>query len=121
MTDQQKKKIYQSITEIDDRFVEEAAEESVAEIRVEVSQEDQGTAAGPQSAEKKTAKRLRILRMAMGLAAAAAVAAAGIVFLPKILPESLAKGSDLIAVILQILVAAGIIFITVRVFFREED
>jgi type III secretory pathway component EscS len=41
--------------------------------------------------------------------------------LPKILPESLAKGSDLIAVILQILVAAGIIFITVRVFFREED
>ena len=39
----------------------------------------------------------------------------------QILPESLAKGSDLIAVILQVLVAAGIIFITVRVFFREED
>ena len=87
MTGKQKKKIYQSITEIDDRFVEEAAEESVAEIRAEVSQEDQGTAAGTRNAEKKTAKRLRILRMALGLAAAAAVAAAGIIFLPKILPE----------------------------------
>ena len=86
MTGEQKKKIYQSITEIDDRFVEEAAEESVAEIRSEVSQEDQG-AAGTRNAEKKTAKRLRILRMALGLAAAAAVAAAGIIFLPKILPE----------------------------------
>ena len=41
--------------------------------------------------------------------------------LPKILPESAANASDLIAVILQILVAAGIILITVRVFFREED
>lgn len=41
--------------------------------------------------------------------------------LPKILPASLARGSDLIAVILQILVAAGIIFITVRIFNREED
>ena len=87
MTGEQKKKIYQSITEIDDRFVEEAAEESVAEIRPEVSQEDPGEAAGTRNAEKKTAKRLRILRMALGLAAAAAVAAAGIIFLPKILPE----------------------------------
>ena len=42
-------------------------------------------------------------------------------FLPKILPGSMARGSDLIAVILQILVAAGIIFVTVRIFFREED
>ncbi|MBQ6393231.1 MAG: hypothetical protein IJH60_06935 [Eubacterium sp.] len=42
-------------------------------------------------------------------------------FLPKILPGSMANASDLIAVILQILVAAGIILITVRVFFREED
>ncbi len=41
--------------------------------------------------------------------------------LPKILPASMARGSDLIAVILQILVAAGIIFITVRIFNREED
>ena len=41
--------------------------------------------------------------------------------LPKILPASMARGSDLIAVILQILVAAGIIFIAVRVFHREED
>ena len=46
MTGKQKKKIYQSITEIDDRFVEEAAEESVAEIRAEASQEDPGAAAG---------------------------------------------------------------------------
>ena len=41
--------------------------------------------------------------------------------LPGILPEAMARATDLIAVILQILVAAGIIFITVRVFFREED
>ena len=41
--------------------------------------------------------------------------------LPKILPPSMAKGTDLIAVILQILVAAGIIIITVRVFNKEED
>ena len=63
MTGKQKKKIYQSITEIDDRFVEEAAEESVAEIRAEASQEEPGT----QSAEKKTAKRLRIRRQRDGL------------------------------------------------------
>lgn len=42
-------------------------------------------------------------------------------FLPGILPDSMARATDLIAVILQILVAAGIIFITVRVFHREED
>ena len=41
--------------------------------------------------------------------------------LPEILPESMARGTDLIAVILQILVAAGIIFVTVRVLHREED
>ncbi|MBQ6393381.1 MAG: hypothetical protein IJH60_07690 [Eubacterium sp.] len=41
--------------------------------------------------------------------------------LPKILSASMARGSDLIAVILQILVAAGIIFIAVRIFHREED
>ncbi len=41
--------------------------------------------------------------------------------LPKILPPFLARGTDLIAVTLQILVAAGIIFITVRVFNKEED
>ena len=33
----------------------------------------------------------------------------------------MARGTDLIAVILQILVAAGIIFVTVRVLHREED
>ena len=36
--------------------------------------------------------------------------------LPGILPEAMARATDLIAVILQILVAAGIILITVRVF-----
>lgn len=41
--------------------------------------------------------------------------------LPGILPDAMARATDLIAVILQILVAAGIIFITVRVFHREED
>ncbi len=41
--------------------------------------------------------------------------------LPKFLPPSMARGTDLIAVILQILVAAGIIFIYVRVFQRGED
>ena len=41
--------------------------------------------------------------------------------LPEILPASMARGTDLIAVILQILVAAGIIFVTVRVLHREED
>ena len=41
--------------------------------------------------------------------------------LPGILPEAMARATDLIAVILQILVAAGIIFITVRVVHREED
>ena len=41
--------------------------------------------------------------------------------LPGILPETMARATDLIAVILQILVAAGIIFIYVRVFHREED
>ena len=41
--------------------------------------------------------------------------------LPGILPDAMARATDLIAVILQILVAAGIIFITVRAFHREED
>lgn len=41
--------------------------------------------------------------------------------LKEILPPSMVRGTDLIAVILQILVAAGIIFIYVRVFHREED
>ena len=41
--------------------------------------------------------------------------------LPGILPEAMARATDLIAVILQILVAAGIIFVTVRVLHREED
>lgn len=41
--------------------------------------------------------------------------------LPGILPDAMARATDLIAVILQILVATGIIFITVRVFHREED
>lgn len=41
--------------------------------------------------------------------------------LPKILPPSMARGTDLIAVILQILVAAGIILIMVKIFHREED
>lgn len=41
--------------------------------------------------------------------------------LKEILPPSMVRGTDLIAVILQILVATGIIFIYVRVFHREED
>ena len=41
--------------------------------------------------------------------------------LKGVLPPSMVRGTDLIAVILQILVAAGIIFIYVRVFHREED
>ena len=41
--------------------------------------------------------------------------------LPELLPDSMARGTDLIAVVLQILVAAGIIFVTVRVLHREED
>ena len=41
--------------------------------------------------------------------------------LPGILPDAMARATDLIAVILQILVAAGIIFVTVRVLHREED
>jgi len=41
--------------------------------------------------------------------------------LPEILPSSMARATDLIAVILQILVAAGIIFIMVKIFHREED
>lgn len=41
--------------------------------------------------------------------------------LPELLPDSMSRGTDLIAVVLQILVAAGIIFVTVRVLHREED
>ena len=41
--------------------------------------------------------------------------------LKEILHPSMVRGTDLIAVILQILVATGIIFIYVRVFHREED
>ena len=41
--------------------------------------------------------------------------------LPAVLPASMAGATDLIAVILQIIIAAGIIFITVRIFNREED
>lgn len=39
----------------------------------------------------------------------------------QFLPESLAKGSDLVAVVAQILVSTSIIFITVKVFHRGED
>lgn len=42
-------------------------------------------------------------------------------FLPAILPESAARGTDLIAVIAQILVSTAIIFITVKVFHGGED
>lgn len=41
--------------------------------------------------------------------------------LPVVLPASMVGATDLIAVILQIIIAAGIIFITVRIFNREED
>ena len=41
--------------------------------------------------------------------------------LPGVLPASMAGATDLIAVILQIISAAGVIFITVRIFHREED
>lgn len=42
-------------------------------------------------------------------------------FLPGILPASMAGGSDLIAVLAQILVSTSIIFITVKVMNRGED
>ena len=42
-------------------------------------------------------------------------------FLPEILPSSMAAGSDLIAVIAQILVSTSIIFITVKIMHRGED
>ena len=41
--------------------------------------------------------------------------------LPGILPEAMARATDLIAVILQILVAAGVMIITVRGFHSEEN
>ena len=42
-------------------------------------------------------------------------------FLPGILPTSMAGGSDLIAVMAQILVSTSIIFITVKIMHRGED
>ena len=42
-------------------------------------------------------------------------------FLPGVLPASMAGGSDLIAVLAQILVSTSIIFITVKVMNRGED
>lgn len=42
-------------------------------------------------------------------------------FLPAILPESMARGSDLIATVAQILVSTSIIFITVKILGRGED
>ena len=42
-------------------------------------------------------------------------------FLPGILPASMAGGSDLIAVMAQILVSTSIIFITVKIMHRGED
>ena len=42
-------------------------------------------------------------------------------FLPVLLPKTMARGSDLIATVAQILVSTSIIFITVKVFGRGED
>ena len=42
-------------------------------------------------------------------------------FLPAVLPESAARGSDLIATVAQILVSTSIIFITVKILGRGED
>ena len=63
MTDEKKDKIYRSMTDIDDRFIEEAAEEKL----------------------KTTARP--VWRIAVGIAAALAVATAGILFFTRIMPE----------------------------------
>ena len=42
-------------------------------------------------------------------------------FMPGILPAPMAGGSDLIAVMAQILVSTSIIFITVKIMHRGED
>ena len=68
MTDKQKDKIYRSMTDIDDRFIEEAAEEK----------------------PKTTARP--VWRIAVGIAAALAVAAAGILFFTRIMPEKANEG-----------------------------
>ena len=68
MTDKQKDKIYHSMTDIDDRFIEEAAEEK----------------------PKTTARP--VWRIAVGIAAALAVAAAGILFFTRIMPEKANEG-----------------------------
>ncbi|MBR3436272.1 MAG: hypothetical protein IKG97_00815 [Lachnospiraceae bacterium] len=68
MTDKQKDKIYRSMTDIDDRYIEDAAEER----------------------QKTTARP--VWRIAVGIAAALAVAAAGILFFTRIAPEKANEG-----------------------------
>ena len=78
MTDQQKKKIFNSITEISDQYVEEAAEESAETVYAAEEKPD----------TMKAGKKRLTVKMVFGLAAALAVAAAGILFFTKILPET---------------------------------
>ena len=88
MTTEQKEKLYNSITAIDDKFIEEAAlenEENLIESASKRIPEANGERSG--KPEKKLNYRLA-WRLGLGIAAALAVAAAGILFFTKILPES---------------------------------
>ena len=71
MTREQKEKLYNSMTAIDDRFIEEAAETT-----------------GESISQKEAREPRLVLRLGLGIAAALAVAAAGIIFFTRILPEN---------------------------------
>ncbi len=87
MTKEQKEKLYNSMTAIDDKYIEEAAMENEeiqpesASVHIEASS---GKAFG--RTEKKTKLRLA-LRLGLGIAAGLAAAAAGIIFFTRIMPE----------------------------------
>lgn len=73
MTGEQKEKLYNSMTAIDERFIEEAAE-----------MEKNG-----ENISRKKARDPRLaLRLGLGIAAALAVAMVGIIFFTRILPEN---------------------------------
>ena len=71
MTREQKEKLYNSMTAIDDRFIEEAAETT-----------------GESISQKEAREPRLVFRLGLGIAAALAVAAAGIIFFTRLLPEN---------------------------------
>ena len=96
MTGKQKEKIYKSITDIDDKYVEEAAEECAETIGAGGIAKgiEKTSEASSETSAAKFAKRRLAVKMALGLAAAIAVAAAGIIFFTTILPKHGKAGEE---------------------------